>query len=174
LLLQVGGFPFYDRQREDSWAKSRVRTIVPAALHLFTMSLRQSASRPALQHIALALLLTGAAAYGQYGVSPSVTGMFFNDLRYRATENSADTGAVNGDYVYDYSQGAYVGPDGAAATNDGVSAGANQGNPLMAAGNGYTNFSQRQAGDYTQYSGPYLLTPQTRILAVRGTFALVV
>jgi hypothetical protein len=119
------------------------------------MSLRQFASRPALQHIALALLLSGAAAYGQYGVSPSVTGMFFNDLRYRATENAADTGAVNGDYVYDYSQGAYVGPDGAAATTDGVSAGASQGNPLMAAGNGYTNFSQRQAGDYTQYSGPY-------------------
>jgi hypothetical protein len=122
------------------------------------MSLRANVSpaRPTLQRLALAAILCGSTAYAQYGVSPSVTGMFFNDLRARSTENQAQAGTVTGDYTYDYEQGAYVGPDGAPAT--GVDGSAGQGNPLMSTGNGYTYFSQRGAGDYTRYASPYAAT----------------
>jgi hypothetical protein len=113
-------------------------------------------ANPLTRRLLLSALLLGGTAYGQYGVSPSVTGMFFNDLGARSKENNAQSNTVSGDYTYDYEKGAYVGPDGEPAT---VGSDDNSlGNPLMSVGNGYTYFSQRGAGDYTRYASPYAAT----------------
>ncbi|WP_156346002.1 hypothetical protein [Verrucomicrobium spinosum] len=57
--------------------------------------------------------VAGGAAYGQSGVAPSQTGLFFDDLRNRAfsfrngaVDESAPTASSG---VYDYSRGEYTG-----------------------------------------------------------------
>jgi hypothetical protein len=110
---------------------------------------------PSLRQSLLALCFLGGLAnlHAQYGVSPSQTGMFFDDLRARA-ENRQKTGGVRqGEGVYDFSQeGFAIGPDGTPmGPLEEASRQVNQGYTAT----GSYIYSQRQAGDYTQYSGPY-------------------
>jgi hypothetical protein len=97
--------------------------------------------------------------FAQYGVAPSQTGLFFDDLRARAASKKQQDGIREGQGNYNYSvDGGYTG----AATGEGVTGEAADlmqeaaeqiGRPRSATG--YSMYSQRQAGDLTQYSGPY-------------------
>lgn len=89
----------------------------------------------------------------QYGVSPSQTGMFFDDLRARAESRQKTGGTRQGEGVYDFSQDGFaIGPDGTPlGPLEDASRQVNQGYTAT----GSYIYSQRQAGDYTQYSGPY-------------------
>ena len=102
-------------------------------------------------------LLTGAATlHAQYGVSPSQTGMFFDDLRARAESREKTGGVRQGEGVYDFSQeGFAVGPDGLPlgplqeASRQVIQGNTGTGNPI---------YSKRLSSDFTQYSGPYPAT----------------
>jgi hypothetical protein len=107
--------------------------------------------------LALTALVLGASSpiWAQYGISPSLNGQFFNDLHSRTEPQNQPGGAVEGDVMYDYNKGAYVSKsDGSPVKTDAVNPN-EASNPLMSTGNGYTMFSQRGAGDYTQYTGAY-------------------
>ena len=103
--------------------------------------------------IAISFLSGVANLHAQYGVSPSQTGMFFDDLRARAESRQKTGGVRQGEGVYDFSQeGFAIGPDGAPmGPLEEASRQVNQGYTAT----GSYIYSQRQAGDYTQYSGPY-------------------
>ena len=104
-------------------------------------------------------LLNGSAAFGQYGASPSQTGMFFNDLRSRVYQQDQRSGVRSGEAIYDYSRGVYLGTESeerpmgeeaAFASNEAVR---QMGQPAVRSG--YAGTSPRASGDYTQYTGPY-------------------
>lgn len=108
----------------------------------------------------LALAILGSVipkAFAQYGVAPSQTGLFFDDLRARAASKKQQDGVREGQGIYNYTNDGYSGT----ATSDGTSDAAaliqeateQIGRPRAATG--YSMYSQRQAGDLTQYSGPY-------------------
>ncbi|MDB6074606.1 MAG: hypothetical protein JWO89_2246 [Verrucomicrobiaceae bacterium] len=108
----------------------------------------------------LAILILGSVvpqAFAQYGVAPSQTGLFFDDLRARAASKKQQDGVREGQGSYNYTNDGYSGT----ATTDGTSDAAalmqeateQIGRPRAATG--YSMYSQRQAGDLTQYSGPY-------------------
>ena len=97
-----------------------------------------------------------STTHAQYGVSPSQTGMFFDDLRGKADSRNKKDQVQQGEGVYDYSDqagyqgGAEGGADGNSVMHDAsrqIAQGYNS--------NGTFVYSQRQSGDYTQYSGPY-------------------
>ncbi len=102
--------------------------------------------------------------FAQYGVSPSQTGLFFDDLRGRAAskigQNSpnAQSGIQNAEGSYNYSADGYSGTTTSSSTTEDAGsimqdATEQIGRPRTATG--YSMYSLRQAGDYTQYSGPY-------------------
>ncbi len=98
-----------------------------------------------------------SSTYAQIGVSPSQTGMFFDDLRGKADSRNKKDQIQQGEGVYDYSdQNGYQGGAGA----DGSSVARDASRQIAQGYNsvGSTVYSQRQAGDYTQYSGPYQST----------------
>ena len=96
------------------------------------------------------LLMTSVTGFAQYGVSPSQTGVFFDDLRGRAgTKN--DQIAVRQGGEYDFSQGGYQNGESTGSVMEDASRQINQSYNGM----GNLIYSNRQAGDYTQYSGPY-------------------
>ncbi len=118
--------------------------------------------------LALTLLFSAAPKiFAQYGVSPSQTGLFFDDLRGRAAsrtgQNSpnAQSGASlsNTEGSYNYTADGYSGVPSTSSspTEDAGSimqeATEQIGRPRTSTG--YSMYSLRQAGDYTQYSGPY-------------------
>jgi hypothetical protein len=88
----------------------------------------------------------------QYGVSPSQTGQFFDDLRGRADARAQAQGMRSGEGVYDYERGAYVSGDDSNSENF-YDASSNIGRPANSAGT--STYSQRRSADYTQYSSPY-------------------
>ncbi len=101
--------------------------------------------------LALGLLFAPGVAIAQYGVSPSQTGQFFDDLRGRAGAQSA-AGVKTGEGSYDYERGMYVGGT-EQDTDTYYDASSNIGRPASSAGT--ATYSQRRSGDYTQYSSPY-------------------
>ncbi len=107
--------------------------------------------------------VAGGAAYGQSGVAPSQTGLFFDDLRNRAfsfrngaVDESAPTASSG---VYDYSRGEYSGEAvleeeralGERAGTDDISRAL--GTPSVRSG--YLGYSRRNVGDYSGAAGPY-------------------
>jgi len=102
--------------------------------------------------IAIILTVFNTVAFAQYGVSPSQSGMFFDDLRGR---QSARAGTLEPDSaaegVYSYDEGAFQGYED--ETTDATQGARDIGAPLSNAG--YTIYSKRNQGDYTQFSSPY-------------------
>lgn len=105
--------------------------------------------RPALA--ILLLCIVTSTAFSQYGVAPSQTGMFFDDLRNKAGDRNKKDQVQQGEGVYDYSdQGGFQGGQANNVMHDAASQIAQGYNSV-----GNLVYSARQAGDYTQYSGPY-------------------
>lgn len=90
--------------------------------------------------------------FAQYGVSPSQSGMFFEDMRSRSSLRSD---ALNQeqpqDGLYSYDDGTFLGADGSGSS---LAEGVREiGAPLSNAG--YTIYSKRNSGDYTHFASPY-------------------
>ncbi|MBL9113700.1 MAG: hypothetical protein JNJ83_01740 [Verrucomicrobiaceae bacterium] len=78
--------------------------------------------------------------------------MFFDDLRGRSSSRAATSGEVTSqEGIYTYDDGAFLAPDQMAGQTDDTAW--DIGAPLSNAG--YTIYSRRQQGDYTQYASPY-------------------
>lgn len=96
--------------------------------------------------------------FAQYGIAPSQTSVFFDDLRARAAAKKAQSGVRDGQGEYNYTgNDGYVGTAIEEGTSNAASlmqeATEQIGRPRSSTG--YSMYSQRQAGDLTQYSGPY-------------------
>lgn len=94
----------------------------------------------------------------QFGVSPSQTSNFFNDLRSRAGQmkKSSQTAARTGDVVYDYEKGAYVtqeDQEGYQSLQQLLKSDRQLSQPSVRSGS--SAFAARAVGDYTTYSGQY-------------------
>jgi hypothetical protein len=94
----------------------------------------------------------------QFGVSPSQTSNFFNDLRNRTGQlrKATQSSAVTGDVVYDYEKGAYVSQDdqeGYQSLQQLLRSDRQISQPSVRSGS--TAFAARSVGDYTTYSGQY-------------------
>jgi hypothetical protein len=112
-------------------------------------------------HICLAVAgmqFIGITAFAQYGVSPSQTGLFFDDLRSRQRAERAATAAQatrDGDVVYDYDSGVYRSkesePMGQRSTD--YEAAREVARPAVRSGS--SAYAARSVGDYTNYAGQY-------------------
>ena len=95
-------------------------------------------------------------AQAQYGVSPSQTGMFFDDLRARQRADAAasKSGARDGDVVYDYESGMYrsSGESMGQRSTD-YEAAREISRPTVRSGS--AALAARTVGDYTNYAGQY-------------------
>lgn len=94
----------------------------------------------------------------QFGVSPSQTSNFFNDLRSRSAQLKKATQAStrSGDVVYDYEKGAYVSQEdqeGYQSLQQLLRSDRQISQPSVRSGS--TAFAARSVGDYTTYSGQY-------------------
>ena len=94
----------------------------------------------------------------QFGVSPSQTSNFFNDLRSRngQLKKSSQAAARSGDVVYDYEKGAYVSQDdqeGYQSLQQLLKSDRQISQPSIRSGS--SAFAARSVGDYTTYSGQY-------------------
>lgn len=116
-------------------------------------------TRILLSGIVAIACIQGTMVRGQYGASPSQTGMFFDDLRNRVYQKDQQAGAVSTGAIYDYSRGVYIGTttdqrvmgeETGVITNEAMR---QMGEPAVRSG--YAGYSPRSAGDYTRYSGPY-------------------
>jgi hypothetical protein len=117
--------------------------------------------------IALAgFLMLGGALNAQMGVAPSQNGMFFNDIRNRASQvregfsSSAPSGpttGTEGSYTFEESQ--YLGlpvDQRALGSSQGLDVIARPvGTPMAAGGARTSAYSRRLANDNTGYNGPY-------------------
>ena len=116
--------------------------------------------------VVLVLLMCGfvlpANVLGQYGASPSQTGMFFDDLRNRATNStlgtSSESGVRSGEAVYDYENGVYRDNQGPSRqmgyTVSSLNEAARQmGQPAYQSAS--MAFAARSVGDYSVYAGQY-------------------
>ncbi len=107
--------------------------------------------------VAASLWFGASSAQAQYGVSPSQTGMFFDDFRARQSmgKSSSASGTRNADVVYDYDKGMYVGTEEAPmGVRDGAYEAARQiSRPTVTSGS--AAYSARSVADYTNYSGQY-------------------
>ena len=105
-----------------------------------------------LCYTAILFAVFNTVAFAQYGVSPSQSGMFFDDLRGR---QSSRAGTLDPDSaaegVYSYDENGFLGYED--ETTDSTQAARDIGAPLSNAG--YTIYSKRNQGDYTQFSSPY-------------------
>ncbi len=94
----------------------------------------------------------------QFGVSPSQTSNFFNDLRSRTGQmkKATQSAARSGDVVYDYEKGAYVSQDdqeGYQSLQQLLRSDRQISQPSVRSGS--SAFAARAVGDYTTYSGQY-------------------
>ncbi|MEQ1749700.1 MAG: hypothetical protein ABL974_09780, partial [Prosthecobacter sp.] len=107
--------------------------------------------------IAIAQSIVVSQSYGQYGASPSQTGLFFDDLRKRQVNERAATqaGTRDGDVSYDYSSGVYrSGEDSAMGQRSpDFESARNLARPSVRSGS--SAYAARSVGDYTNYSGQY-------------------
>lgn len=106
---------------------------------------------------ALMLCFAVPTAQAQYGVSPSQTGLFFDDLRSRqkAEKAATDREVRDGDVTYDYNSGVY-------RDNDDTPMGQRSSDyedareiSRPAVRSGSAAYAARGAGDYTNYAGQY-------------------
>ena len=102
--------------------------------------------------------LGAAGVQAQYGVSPTQTGMFFDDLRSRQKAEQAATtatGTRDGDVTYDYDSGMYRSaeqePMGQRSTD--YQAAREVARPSVRSGS--AAYAARTVGDYTNYAGQY-------------------
>ncbi|MES2597642.1 MAG: hypothetical protein V4662_20005 [Verrucomicrobiota bacterium] len=115
--------------------------------------------RPAffsLGALALAQSLLVSQSYGQYGASPSQTGLFFDDFRQRQQQNrSGSSGTRDGDVTYDYSSGVYRDNEGAVMgqRSPDLETARELSRPSIRSGS--NAFAARSVGDYTNYAGQY-------------------
>ncbi len=118
-------------------------------------------ARPSLLRLLMAVgvfqVLGVPALLAQYGVSPTQTGLFFDDLRARQRDANASTqtGTRDGDVVYDYDSGVYR-----SKTNDEMGQRSTDYESARALSrpsvrSGSTAASARTVGDYTNYAGQY-------------------
>lgn len=129
-----------------------------------TFNAKPPFSRDLIALVVTAASLAGGAVFGQSGVAPSQTGLFFDDLRNRAfqfrngaVDESAPTASSG---VYDYDRGEYTGE---AVTEDERELGERlaSGEEITralgtpSARSGYLGYSRRNVGDYSGASGPY-------------------
>lgn len=94
----------------------------------------------------------------QFGVSPSQTSNFFNDLRSRTGQmkKTTQSSARSGDVVYDYEKGAYVSQEdqeGYQSLQQLLRSDRQISQPSVRSGS--SAFAARAVGDYTTYSGQY-------------------
>lgn len=94
----------------------------------------------------------------QFGVSPSQTSNFFNDLRSRSGQlkKAAQASTRSGDVVYDYEKGAYISQEDQEGYQDLqklLRSDRQISQPSVRSGS--TAFAARSVGDYTTYSGQY-------------------
>lgn len=94
----------------------------------------------------------------QFGVSPSQTSNFFNDLRSRTGQmkKTTQSSARSGDVVYDYEKGAYVSQEdqeGYQSLQKLLVSDRQISQPSVRSGS--SAFAARAVGDYTTYSGQY-------------------
>lgn len=95
-------------------------------------------------------------ASAQFGVSPSQTSTFFDDFRARSSQmQKGGAGVRNGDVMYDYDSGTYVGTEseGQARSEDLLQQAREVAQPAVRSGS--AAFAARSVGDYTNYSGQY-------------------
>ena len=96
-----------------------------------------------------------ATALGQYGASPSQTGVFFDDFRSRQMRNLRSAGTRDSEVVYDYDSGVYRDNQGdvmGTRTPD-LQAAREVSRPSIRSGS--VAFAARSVGDYTNYAGQY-------------------
>jgi hypothetical protein len=102
-------------------------------------------------------VLTASFAFGQYGASPSQTGMFFDDLRMRQINERTATQAStrDGDVAYDYDSGVYRDSNDApmGQRSADFEAARQISRPAVRSGSGA--FAARSVGDFTNYAGQY-------------------
>jgi hypothetical protein len=121
-------------------------------------------SRPISCNALLVVLTLTAAcllpqsANAQFGVSPSQTSNFFNDLRSRTGQmkKATQSAARSGDVVYDYEKGAYVSQEdqeGYQSLQQLLRSDRQISQPSVRSGS--SAFAARAVGDYTTYSGQY-------------------
>lgn len=110
--------------------------------------------------IGMGVVMAAAGLHGQSGVAPSQTGMFFDDLRSRASTfrtPAVDESGARRSGVYDYSGGAYEPGDEERPlgyrrpVEEELIAGRSLGAPVYGT-------TSRTAGSYTGESGPYPTT----------------
>jgi hypothetical protein len=120
------------------------------------LSRRLGASSAVVVLITLFSAVFTPEVLAQYGVSPSQTGMFFDDLRarQRADTASRQSGARDGDVVYDYESGVYrsSGESMGQRSTDYESA-REISRPTVRSGS--AALAARTVGDYTNYAGQY-------------------
>jgi len=116
--------------------------------------------RPAflsLSVVVLAQSLFVSLSHGQYGASPSQTGMFFDDFRSRQQKGSSSmsAGTRDGDVMYDYSSGVYRDNEDApmGQRSQDLETARELSRPSVRSGS--NAFAARSVGDYTNYSGQY-------------------
>jgi hypothetical protein len=111
---------------------------------------------------AVVLMVTLFSIFGapellaQYGVSPSQTGMFFDDLRSRQRADAAarQSGARDGDVVYDYDSGVYrSNGESMGQRSTDYEASREISRPTVRSGS--AALAARTVGDYTNYAGQY-------------------
>lgn len=106
--------------------------------------------------VSLIVFFATAAAYAQFGISPSQTSSYFDDFRGRASHmQQAGSGVRSGDVVYDYDSGTYTGADGESQMRpeDLLREARSIAQPSVYSGSGAV--ASRAVGDYTNYSGQY-------------------
>jgi hypothetical protein len=109
-------------------------------------------SSPRIGALTALFASVSSLALAQFGASPSQTGAFFDDFRGRAGSRVEQHNAQRTEGTYDFSSdGSYEGSENAEPVTQDAARQVSQGYN----GNGNLVYSQRQAGDYTQYSGPY-------------------
>jgi hypothetical protein len=103
---------------------------------------------------AIVAIFSVLTAFGQYGASPSQTGIFFDDFRSRQNRSVRGSGTRDGEVTYDYESGVYrdnMGDVMGQRTPD-LQASRDVSRPSVRSGSA---FSARNVGDYTNYAGQY-------------------
>ncbi len=107
--------------------------------------------------VVLAQNLLVSQSYGQYGASPSQTGMFFDDFRSRQQQGRASmsSGTRDGDVTYDYTSGVYRDNQDAPMGQRSADFETSRELSRPSVRSGSNAFAARSVGDYTNYSGQY-------------------
>lgn len=149
--------------KRDSGYKLMAGDVYSSEYRLFMWKKNKSIIINTIWANALMVLIVTYATlgFGQYGASPSQSGLFFDDLRNRANQSAVGSRVRTGEAVYDYQNenGSFTyaadGREmGATQSVAGMNEAARQmGQSAYRAGSGAT--AARAVGDYTYYSSQY-------------------